>query len=424
MYSNSSLLCWAEKYKMLVLFILVLLIGVAVFKELIYLLPKFSWRIFTPWVVLVFLMATLTLLGIRIAQRHYGLESINGVHDGITQTEIALSYLWQGTNPYSVDYFDTSLEEFRFYYNQVNPALYHYAYLPGVLVLGSPLYFISPFIIGFYDQRLTQALIFALLIFWLVWRYRQNPKLILLVPLLFFNFWFMVYFLHGLNDIVIIALVILALEFVIIRKYLASAIILGCALATKQTTWFVLPFLIQFFWHWEKLHFGTAKPEVRRRAIVWGGTALLVATIIILPFLIKDPQGFWADTISYQSGRVENSYPIMGIGMGEIIYQLGLVPERTSYFPFWIFQLIIAGLVGWYAWQYQKRRPIEPWLVLWLWTLLLTGVWFMNRYFSITHLAALIVMVCLTYFYKELEQGERFKTKPWFSRLVAGIIKK
>ena len=231
---------------MLVLFILVLLIGVAVFKELIYLLPKFSWRIFTPWVVLVFLMATLTLLGIRIAQRHYGLESINGVHDGITQTEIALSYLWQGTNPYSVDYFDTSLEEFRFYYNQVNPALYHYAYLPGVLVLGSPLYFISPFIIGFYDQRLTQALIFALLIFWLVWRYRQNPKLILLVPLLFFNFWFMVYFLHGLNDIVIIALVILALEFVIIRKYLASAIILGCALATKQTTWFVLPFLIQF----------------------------------------------------------------------------------------------------------------------------------------------------------------------------------
>ena len=114
----------------------------------------------------------------------------------------------------------------------------------------------------------------------------------------------------------------------------------------------------------------------------------------------------------------------MGIGMGEIIYQLGLVPERTSYFPFWIFQLIIAGLVGWYAWQYQKRRPIEPWLVLWLWTLLLTGVWFMNRYFSITHLAALIVMVCLTYFYKELEQGEGFKTKPWFSRLVAGIIKK
>jgi len=409
---------------LLLLFTLLLILATAFFQVLIYFFPNWPWPKIGTVAVLFSLTLFLCFLGVKIFQRYSGTDITSGVHDGIIQAEVALSFLSKGVNPYGTDYFGTELEEYKYSDLPVNPALYHFAYLPGILVLGAPGYFGSHYFFDFYDQRLIHALLLTLLVGWLVFRYRDKSKLIILVPLLFFNFWFMTYFVFGLNDILIIALVILAMEFIMIRKYWLSAIIFGLALATKQTAWFAAPFLVQFFWHWARQVNNLNYKKVQRSISIWLGTVIITVVIVVLPFWANNPAAFWADTVGYQLGQTSNTYPIYGIGLGEIIYQIGLVPERTSYFPFWAGQFAIVGLFIWYVWKYQWHHRIEPWQFLWLWTLFLGGIWFFNRYFTITHLASLMVMASMAYFYKIINSDKKKEFKVWFGRPLAGIIKR
>ncbi len=393
------------------------------FKILVWFFPNFIWIKITPTLILVLLLGVYVFLGINIISRQESETPSNEVHDGIVQVEVALSYLRQGLNPYGVDYFGTALEDFNFDYIDTNPALYHFAYLPGILITSLPLQVASIAMTGFYDQRIMLGLVFGLFIIWLVWRYSSKVNLILLVPLLFLNFWFLFYFFYGLNDFLITALVILSLEFIIIRRYWVSAVILGLALATKQTAWFATPFLAQFVWYWLKNE-KIKKEEAMHKFFIWLGTAVITVLIIILPFWLDNLSGFWGDGFGYQLGTADHSYPVAGIGISQIIYNLGLLADREAYFPFWFLQLVFGLPAGWLLWQWQKKRAGKPWVVLICWASWLGVIWYLNRYFTPTHLGALVVIICLAYFYKEIWQEGKFQKKSWFSFLPAGIIKK
>ena len=364
------------------------------------------WRQFVPLVVLFFLAVLLGITGFYIEHRQFG-----GLHDSAVQTEVALDFLVKGVNPYAVDYFGTSLQDIEYHDLPINPALYHFAYLPGVWLLSLPVYFSSHHLVGFYDQRLTQAWFLILLTGWLIWRYRQDAKLILLIPLLLLNFWFAAYFVHGLNDVLIVSLVALALEATLHGRYMLSAVLFGVALATKQTAWFAAPFLAEMVWL-QCQNKALPNKNTKRTFGRWLVCVLATALIIIVPFLIWDSASFVADTLGYQSGQAIHSYPIKGLGVSELLYQLGVIRERTDYFPFWIPQLVAGLAVGWYLWRYQqRRREINPGIVLALWAAWLTSVWIFHRYFNYSHLAFLVTLIGLAYFYRQLWLSRRPKAE-------------
>lgn len=375
-------------------------------EKLISLYPAFPWGGLGFLLSVLFLLASWYWLMAGIYDRQLGKYQPASLHDSVLQMEVALDNLWQkGLSPYEVDYLGTKLETFEYRDLAINPALYHFAYLPGVLILSTPVYLLSQRVAGFYDQRLTQ--VFFWLVLWLLvlWRYRFRSQLIILFLLLCLNFLFLLNVKDGLNDIIVLTLVMLALELTLLKKYTGSAIIFGLALSTKQTAWFALPFLSQFIWLRLSDQF-TDKLIHLKIFYKWLITSIITALVVILPFLLKNPTEFVADTIGYQTGWVENSFHIKGIGLAQLLYLTGFIKQITDYFPFWLLQLIVGLVGGWLMWRYQKKKGAQPWIVLCLWSLWLGSVWWFNRYFSLTHLNFLLMVASLGYFYKGLSSGQ------------------
>ena len=150
-----------------------------------------------------------------------------------------------------------------------------------------------------------------------------------------------------LNTIFTINTKLLSLSFVMIgwlmasRRPWLSAILMGIAVATKQTAWFLLPFYIIFIWKTAGI-----RPAIRRGITI--GTVFL---IINAPFIIANPQ-LWLSSVL--GPMIDPMFPL-GHGFVSLVIA-GIIPFDSSIFFALLEITAFAGCILWYI-RYASRYP-------------------------------------------------------------------
>ncbi len=329
----------------------------------------------------------------------YKTGSVDYVHDNPIQIEEAVKFLLQGKNPYRENYFSTPLKDWHYDigiedYN-INPALYHVIALPAHLVLSIPFYVASYSLIGWYDQRFMYLLAWLILLV-LVYLIPRDLQIKLVgVILLAFNPIATIFFINGRNDVLVLAMLTAVFFLANKGRWIWSAIIMGVAVATKHTSWFVLPFL--FLYHYYSLTSSSAIEKLKQTSKIVFITGM-VAAIFILPFLFWDSSAFIDDVYYYPAGNLVTSYPIYGYGFSPFIYYSGIVDSRLDYFPFWIPQILISLPLLWFLVRRQKKYNTLANTLLHYAVFLLVFLYF-SRFFMDNYIVYLTQVLLLAYLF-------------------------
>jgi hypothetical protein len=321
--------------------------------------PRYWARLGLIWaVILLTVFASSTKLA--LLRRQSGPASYS--HDGgVIQTEATIDYLLQGRNPYVEDYVSTPMAEWGI--NEFRTALYHYPYLPWTFLFSAPFRLLADRMIGWYDQRFIYLLLFALTLLLVPGLARRTESKLLLVMIIGLNPIMGSDLIYGQNDSFVLAWVLLSLWLWsrgqpkpgidppsqetpperVQRGWLwASAAAFGLACASKPTAWFLLPFYLLL------LAGGDARDVWRkplawlRRASVLGWPTLVVAVLVIGPYLVWDPRAMVDDVWSWSNGTSPTAYQIWGWGASNLVLAAGWVKSRFDYWPFWVPQLIVS----------------------------------------------------------------------------------
>lgn len=124
-----------------------------------------------------------------------------------------------------------------------------------------------------------------------------------------------------------------------------STILLGIAVATKQTAWFYLPYFVIYVY-----------AMVSRRKVI-PVVAIVGAIFVVmnLPFFIGDPE-LWIRSIF-----APMTHPMFPVGVGIItVVTGGIIPVQSS-LPFTIIELaVMAGSIIWYAKNCRRFPNTAP----------------------------------------------------------------
>lgn len=320
------------------------------------------------------------------------------VHDNPPQVESALSYLLEGKNPYTEDYFGTPLERWP-YFDQtgraLNPALYHLISLPSHLFISLPFYIAFNHFFHWYDQRIVYLVaFFTAAVFLTLLTKDANKRLVGLI--LFGSFSNFLHFLaEGRNDILVFSLIIAAVYFLKKEKLLLSVCFLALATTTKHSAWFMIPFYFAYIFF--RASGTTIKAKIRNVLMVTWPFFVIVSAVII-PFLLWDASSFIEDIYSYPAGTLVTSYPMKGVGLAGLISESKYVDSSLDYFPFWIPQVIFGlPLLLLLLWRQSKRNTLANLMTHYLFFTLV--VWYFSRFFVgnylvfITQLAVVVYML-------------------------------
>jgi len=291
-------------------------------------------------------LPTLAFAALGIASgRPYGQDG------GVVQLPLALDKILAGHSPYGADYSDSILgkearvSDFWAPYGG-NPILHHHAYLPGTHLLMMPLHLLARAWGGAYDPRLVTLLAYGLATL-LAARLSDDPAGRLLAaaavavnPLIY---WQQIF---GANDLIVAALLLLAVRLGAGRARLASAV-LGFACATKQLAWPFAPFLL--------VHLAGIRdprelrqPEARARLSRVVLVCAAVAVAVVAPVAALDPRAFWGDIVVYNLGLSGgDTYPLggtPGFGFANLLIYAGRVSTLRADVPLGLSLLILVPL--------------------------------------------------------------------------------
>ncbi|MCL4416916.1 MAG: glycosyltransferase 87 family protein [Actinobacteria bacterium] len=315
------------------------------------------------------------------------------INDSALQTEIAGRYLLLGKNPYVENYVNTDLAKWPYKDetgNTLNPALYANVTPPFMIALSALGFRIFSRLTGSFDIRfLLLVSYFALILLGIVkFGFRQN--LLLFLVLVCLQPIFLMSAMQGSNDIVIVTLLLWGLYFLERKNLLLSGILLGLSVAAKQTAWFIIPFyLIYLLQHYK-----------RKQFITFLLPYIVIISLFYLPFMLWNFPALINNLIFYTSYHPYQNlpiHPIEGYGFSFLLYSLGIVRSIYSQYPFWIYQIFIgvSFLLFFLKLQLKKRMNIA--YVLYGSTTLITIVWFFNRYFLVSHIGYILVMLGTSY---------------------------
>lgn len=316
-----------------------------------FLIPSIRPRIF---IIVLTIFLALGSGAIFYTQFHAALPpSQTHTSDTLTAMHVSAQTLLQGKNPYSTDFFGTELDELGkdkyeiSYWNDLglerNPALYHYAYIPGSFLLPAALYSV----VGEFDLRLLFALV--LIIGLLLWLFSFSDKeLGITVILLFLILIRLGGFLLGVNDMLVIGLCMVSAWLMWKNYDFAAAILWGVTASLKQTAWPLLVFVL--IWaYWNK--------KLNPYAI-----APIMVAITIIPFVVWDPAAYVDDTIFYFSGNTANAYPINpeGGGIPMMLEWLRFSKEQINQFPYFLLQLLFTlPIFGFLVKKFKSNPKLE-----------------------------------------------------------------
>jgi hypothetical protein len=277
------------------------------------------------------------------------MERPYGQDGGVVQLPMAIDRILDGRSPYAADYSQGILgrqSRASAFWDAMggNPITRHHAYLPGTHALVAPFQLASRAVFGAFDPRFVTMLAWALAAALAArlagggGRGLLAAAGILVHPL---AWWHQVF---GANELLFVALLLLAAEAGERGRLRAAGAWLGLACATKQLAWPFAPFLLL---HWAAArHDGRGGWRGDLRALVAGETlrrlaapalaGLAVAAAVTLPVVALDPRAFWADVVAYNVGFGGDLYPFggtPGIGLANFVLYAGAIADLRDPFP-------------------------------------------------------------------------------------------
>lgn len=308
------------------------------------------------------------------------------IHDGALQTELAMEYLLQGRNPYAEDYRGTPLATWAWDTaaegTAENPALDHNAYLPFTFVFSIPFYALLKNSVAWYDQRLVYLPLFFCTFVPLARHAVQQERKLGLLTLFGLNLFLAPYTAWGGNDCLVMFWLVTSTYLLLENRTTLSALSLGLACASKQTAWLFVPFFLTYVWV-------KAPPTKKFGAIRKTYLLLVVPVLLILPFLLWNSSAFLDDTFFYMSGGAASSYPIRGVGIGSLMLALGIISDRSAYFPFAALQ--VASCLPLLIFMLRRQTSLNGVRQCWLgFGLLLLTFSFFSRFFNATMLGVVL----------------------------------
>jgi hypothetical protein len=122
----------------------------------------------------------------------------------------------------------------------------------------------------------------------------------------------------------------------------------------------------------------------------------VTVAVILLPFVVWSPGSFYEDTVLYLTGRLDTSYPLLGIGAGLILRALHVSHSETEYVPFWIPQLLFGGpTLSWLMIRQLRRNTAAGFLFGFAVLQLVIG--YFSRIFQDNYLAMILTLLIFAY---------------------------
>lgn len=318
------------------------------------------------------------------------MTSVTGfVNDSALQVEIAGRFLLLGKNPYTETYEHTDLAQWKYKDeagNTVNQALYHTIYPPFLLVASAAGYRIFSQLFGFFDIRILYltAYFFVLLLCFL--RFKFSSASIYFLVFIGVNPLFINSFIPGSNDIVFIAFILWSAFLLEKQKYIPSGILFGLSLATKQSAWFAIPFFLYYVW----------QKEGKNTFLRFSSASLVSSLLFYIPFMIWNLSDLFSDLVLFANGSLVTSYPITGVGLGMLLFSLGIIPSIYSYYPFWVWQVVV-GFPALSFFLRALKLNMNIGYLLFGYSVFLSINGFFNRFLTERHLAVFIALFGISF---------------------------
>jgi hypothetical protein len=363
------------------------------------------WRR-VKWVILAGIILTAVFLPAgKLILLRQGSGPASYTHDGgVIQTEATIRFLLQGRNPYVEDYMDTPMAEWGF--NEFRTAIYHYPYLPWTFLFSAPFYMLGQ-AAGFYDQRLVYLLLMAIALALAPRLVPDESAQLGLVAVLGLNPLMGLDLVFGQNDSFVLCWIIFSL--VAWRAWQsarqngeeakwslwASAAFFGLACASKPTAWFFAPFYALLLLAdqpatqgWRKLL--RATPAILQR----GWPALAVFALILLPYLLWDAAALYDDVWRWSTGLGETGYQIWGWGASNFVLAFAWVPNRFTYWPFWLLEILLAlPLLLWFIRRQQGANTLAN--ACWHYGVFLLVFFYSSRFLNENYLGYILAVLAI-----------------------------
>ncbi len=350
-------------------------------------------------IVLLVLIPTMVAIGNR-----HGTAPYRDIHDSALQIELATQRLLHGQDYYSMTYFHTPLAQW-WPVGPPNPALYHTDSLPFQEELTVPFMLGADALLGWFDERFIYlAALGAVLALALILA-RTPATRLALVAGLGLNPLFVPSFIAGQNDVLVLAEVMGVIALARAGRRRPALLLIGAALATKETTLFFMPFLLLWLAGQDGLPSGGPLRAIDLRA--WSrwllaalGWVALPLGLFVGPFVLWNAQALLDSTIGFVEGTVPHSFPIRGLeGYGFATFVLfgRLVRSSASYWPFGLAQLAVAGPVALGLLIRQWRDNSLSRAVAGYATTLLLAYYF-GRFFHASFIAFTLSLVLVAFF--------------------------
>lgn len=277
------------------------------------------------------------------------------IGDGAYQIQLARNVLMRGVDPYGFDYVGTGLEHAPWDQPFPNPSLHHLDYWPGTIVLPLPLQAAVQGVLGWWDERIW--LLLAAVAVWILLRRLVHGSGGRMAAIAFFLIpGHSLLAILGDNDLPMLAMLLGAALAVGNRRFLVAGLVIGLAIATKQTSLIAVPILAAY---------------AVGHQVGWGrflraaGIAAAAVVVLLVPFLLWNARVFVADTVLFNFASGAEAYPIQGLGLSTILLQAGLIHGARDAFPFLLIQLPLVIAVWLLAWRRLIRVPRPAELILW-----------------------------------------------------------
>jgi glycosyl transferase family 87 len=277
------------------------------------------------------------------------------IGDGAYQMQLARNVLMRGIDPYGFNYVGTGLERTPWNQPFPNPSLHHLDYWPGTIVLPLPVQATVQAVVGWWDERIW--LLLAAVAVWLLFR-----RLVPGVPGRMAAIAFFLIPGHSLlailgdNDLPMVALLLGAALGIGHRKFLVAGLLIGLAIATKQTSLIAVPILAAY---------ALGQQVGWRPFLRAAGVAVAVVCVLLAPFILWNARAFVADTLLFNFASGAEAYPIQGLGLSSLLLQAGVIHGARDAFPFLLIQLPLVIGAWLLAWRRVLRHPRAGEVILW-----------------------------------------------------------
>ena len=309
-------------------------------------------------------------------------------HDSAIQSQVAAEMLIKGVNPYAVSFQGTIFEKLHppRFDDKVNPVLAHYPYPPVTLLTAIVPVLLAKATTIYFDYKIISIGAFLVTV-WLLLRLAPNRRTKSWVWLLILaNPAVTIYPVTGFNDSLFVLGLVASAIMASRGHWSWSSVLMGLALATKQTVWFIWP--LWLLWRWRNLKGQPGqRQEFMRTLLISGGTALA----IYLPFLIWNGPALYDDLIRFLGGTIPHTFPISGDSLWQFFIVLKVLPSPfTTISPLPIQVVAMLFVYPLVSWWIIRRPTAMQWLTSSVVVVFVLGV--TNRYFYENYIGALIML--------------------------------